>query len=228
LLPLRDTTKSRRPPLVVLVLIAANVLVFLHELRLGEDGVEALFARFALVPERVLLAWQSFLAAPTRYATYLSSMFLHGGILHALGNLWSLWIFGDNVEDRLGHRRFLAFYLLCGLLAGAAHVAFHPDSEVPTIGASGAISGVMGAYLFLFPRAKVLTVIPILFYPLFVELSAFVFLGLWFAAQLASGLLALRETEAATGIAFLAHVGGFAAGAVLQVFFRRRATVRDA
>jgi membrane associated rhomboid family serine protease len=228
LFPLRDTTKSRRAPLVVLLLIAANVLVFVHQWTLGLDGTEELFARFALVPADVPFAWPAFLATPTRYATYLSSMFLHGGLLHLVGNLWSLWIFGDNVEDRLGHGRFLAFYLLCGLLAGAAHAAFHPASEVPTIGASGAISGVMGAYLFLFPRAKVLTVVPILFYPLFLELSAFVFLGLWFAAQLLSGMLELRETEAATGIAFLAHVGGFAAGALLHVFFRRREPVRGA
>ena len=228
MIPLRDTTRSRRPPLVVLFLIALNGLAFLHELRLGDDGLEALFARFALVPEAVPLSPGAFLAAPARYLTFLSSMFLHGGLLHLAGNLWSLWIFGDNVEDRLGHRRFLAFYLLCGLLAGMAHVAFHPTSEVPTIGASGAISGVMGAYLFLFPRAKVLTVVPILFYPLFLELSAFVFLGLWFAAQLVSGWLSLRETEAATGIAFLAHVGGFAAGAVLHVFFRRREPVQGA
>jgi len=227
-IPLRDTTRSRRPPLVVLLLIALNVLAFVHEFRLDEAGLEALFARFALVPDQVPLSGPALLAEPARYATYLSSMFLHGGILHLAGNLWSLWIFGDNVEDRLGHARFLAFYLLCGVLAGAAHVGFHPDSEVPTIGASGAISGVMGAYLFLFPRAKVLTVVPILFYPLFLELSAFVFLGLWFAAQLASGLLALRETEAATGIAFLAHVGGFAAGALLHVFFRRREPVQGA
>jgi len=213
---------------VVLLLIAANVLVFVHELTLGLDGTEELFGRFALVPSTVPLSWSAFLETPARYSTYLSSMFLHGGILHVLGNLWFLWLFGDNVEDRLGHRRFLAFYLLCGVLAGAAHVAFYPESEVPTIGASGAVSGVMGAYLFLFPRAKVLTVIPILFYPLFVELSAFVFLGLWFATQLLSGWLDLRETEGATGIAFLAHVGGFAAGALLHVFFRRRAPVRDA
>lgn len=228
LFPLRDTTRSRRPPLVVVLLIAANVLVFLHELRVGDEGLEDLFARFALVPEAVPLSWEAFLAEPARYGTYLSSIFLHGGFLHLLGNLWSLWIFGDNVEDRLGHRRFLVFYLLCGLLAGAVHVGFHPDSQVPTIGASGAISGVMGAYLVLFPRAKVLTLIPILFYPLFVELSAFVFLGLWFTVQLLSGMLELRETEAAAGIAFLAHVGGFAAGAVLQLFFRRRESVRGA
>lgn len=213
---------------MVLLLIGLNVLVFVHEFRLGDEDLEALFARFALVPAEVPLSGSAFLEAPAPYATYLSSMFLHGGLLHLVGNLWSLWIFGDNVEDRLGHRRFLVFYVLCGLLAGAAHVAFHPDSSVPTIGASGAISGVMGAYLFLFPRAKVLTVVPILFYPLFLELSAFVFLGLWFAAQLLSGWLALRETEAATGIAFLAHVGGFAAGALLHVFFRRREPVQGA
>ena len=224
--PLRDTIPSRRPPLVVLLLIALNALVFVHEFRLGAEGVPELFARFALVPAEVPLGWPAFLAAPARYGTYLSSMFLHGGLLHLLGNLWTLWIFGDNVEDRLGHGRFLAFYLVCGLAAGATHVWFSPGSEVPTIGASGAISGVMGAYLFLFPRARVITVIPVVFYPLFVELRAYLFLGLWFAAQLLSGFLSLRETEAAAGIAFLAHVGGFVAGVGLHVFFRRREPVR--
>jgi membrane associated rhomboid family serine protease len=227
LFPLRDTVPSKRPPLVVLLLVALNVLVFVHEFRLGAEGVAELFARFALVPAEVPLDRAAFEAAPARYGTYLSSVFLHGGLLHLLGNLWMLWIFGDNVEDRMGHGRFLAFYLVCGIVAGATHVWFSPGSEVPTIGASGAISGVMGAYLFLFPRARVITVIPVVFYPLFVELRAYLFLGLWFALQLFSGMLSLRETEAAEGIAFLAHVGGFLAGVVLHVFFKRREPVRD-
>lgn len=226
LFPLRDTIPSKRPPLVVLCLIALNVAVFVREWQLEEAQLAQLLARFALVPADVPLALPDFLATPARYLTYASSMFLHGGLLHLFGNLWSLWIFGDNVEDRLGHGRFLAFYVLTGLVAGATHVAFNPGSEVPTIGASGAISGVMGAYLFLFPGARVVTVVPVLFYPLFVELRAYLFLGLWFTAQLLSGLLALRETEAATGIAFLAHIGGFVAGALLHVFFRRREPVR--
>lgn len=227
LFPLRDTVPSKRPPLVVLLLIVLNALVFVHEFQLGAEDLPELLARFALVPAEVPLRWPEFLAAPAHYGTYLSSIFLHGGLLHLLGNLWTLWIFGDNVEDRMGHGRFLAFYLLCGAVAGATHVWFSPGSEVPTIGASGAISGVMGAYLFLFPRAKVITVIPVLFYPLFVELRAYLFLGLWFAAQLVSGFLSLRETEAAEGIAFLAHVGGFAAGMALHVFFKRRSSVQD-
>jgi membrane associated rhomboid family serine protease len=226
LFPLRDTIPSKRPPVVVLLLIAANVAAFVGALGQGEGTLERAFARFALVPATVPLDAAAFLAEPGRYLSYASSMFLHGGVLHLLGNLWSLWIFGDNVEDRFGHGRFLVFYLVTGLVAGATHVWFHPESEVPTIGASGAVSGVMGAYLFLFPRARVITLVPVLFYPLFVELRAYVFLGFWFAAQLLSGFLALRETEEATGIAFLAHIGGFLAGVVLHVFFRRREPVQ--
>ena len=223
--PLRDTIPSRRPPLVMWLLVLLNALVFAHELRLPERGIELFFERYGVVPARLRLDWAALLAAPDAYLGLVTSMFLHGGWLHVLGNLWVLWIFGDNVEDRMGHGRFLVFYLLCGVLAGAVHVYFNPQSAVPTIGASGAIAGVMGAYFVLFPRAKVITLIPILFYPLFVELPAFVFLGVWFAAQLLSGTASMVAPDEAGGIAFLAHVGGFVAGLLLHVLFvqRRRA-----
>jgi len=224
MLPLRDTIPSRRAPLVVWLLVLVNALAFAFELSLPHGELEAFIARYGVVPVRMGLDAHGLPTAPLAYLPLLTSVFLHGGWLHVLGNLWVLWIFGDNVEDRMGHGRFLAFYLLCGILAGAVHVYFSPESPVPTIGASGAISGVMGAYLVLFPRAKVITLIPILFYPLFVELPAFVFLGLWFASQLLSGTLSLVAPEEAGGIAFLAHVGGFVAGVLLHWPFVRRRT----
>jgi membrane associated rhomboid family serine protease len=218
--PLRDTIPSRRFPLATILLVGLNVAVFVHELRLG-DGLEAFVQRFGLVPRGVPLEVSAFLADPRAYRGFLTSMFLHGGWLHVIGNLWMLWIFGDNVEDRMGRLRFLAFYTLCGLLAGGVHVYFHPASAVPTIGASGAVSGVMGAYFLLYPRARVVTLIPLLFYPVFAELPAFVFLGLWFLMQLLESSAALDP--AVGGVAFLAHVGGFLAGAGLfWVFLRPR------
>jgi membrane associated rhomboid family serine protease len=226
--PLRDTIPSRRAPVVLWLLIVANALVFLYELQLGEPGLEKTLQRYAIVPVRLDLTPHGFLADPASFATLVTSMFLHGGWLHVLGNLWTLGIFGDNVEDRMGKLRFLVFYLVCGVLAGAVHVYFNPGSAVPTIGASGAISGVMGAYFVMYPRARVITLIPLLFYPLFVELPAFVFLGVWFSAQLLSGTAALSAAEEAGGIAFLAHVGGFVAGVLLHWLFLRPQRVRGA
>jgi len=181
------------------------------------------------VPVRLELSPRAFLASPASYATLVTSMFLHGGWLHVVGNLWTLAIFGDNVEDRMGKLRFLVFYFVCGIVAGLVHVYFNAGSSVPTIGASGAISGVMGAYLVLYPRARVITLIPLLFYPLFVELPAYVFLGVWFTAQLMSGAAAPDNLQEAGGIAFLAHVGGFVAGVLLHwVFLQPQRRVRGA
>jgi membrane associated rhomboid family serine protease len=224
--PIRDTVPSRTTPLVVWLLVLVNGAAFAHELTLGPGATEHLVRRFGVVPalwknvtfevlvERPDLAW-------SLVSALFASMFLHGGWLHVIGNLWTLWIFGDNVEDRMGHARFLVFYLLCGVAAAATHVAFNLDSTVPTIGASGAIAGVMGAYFLLYPRARVIILIPILFYPLFAEIPAVVFLGIWFLTQLSSGSLAAAQPGDAGGIAFLAHVGGFLAGLLLHRFFLR-------
>jgi membrane associated rhomboid family serine protease len=220
--PLRDTIPSRRLPIVLWLLVLANAGAFAYELALDDRTLETLIHRYGVVPQELRLSVQGFLDAPHGFLTLLTSQFLHGGWLHVIGNLWTLLIFGDNVEDRMGHRRFLVFYLLCGAVAGLAHVYFHPDSTVPTVGASGAIAGVMGAYFLLYPRARVVTLVPLLFYPLFVELPAFVFLGLWLASQILSGTAALTTPETAGGIAFLAHVGGFAAGFLLHRLFLRR------
>jgi membrane associated rhomboid family serine protease len=158
------------------------------------------------------------------WPTLLSSMFLHGGWMHFLGNMLFLWIFGDNVEDRMGHGRFLVFYLLCGAVAAAAHLASDPASPVPTIGASGAVAGVMGAYFVLYPQSRILTLVPIFLFIQIVEIPAIIFLGLWFVLQLFSGLGSVLSTargDAVGGIAFWAHVAGFAAGALLVLAFRR-------
>lgn len=149
-------------------------------------------------------------------------MFLHGGWMHLIGNMWMLWIFGDNVEDRLGHGRYLLFYVLCGLAASWTHILLHPNSTVPAIGASGAISGVMGAYLLLFPRARVITLFPLFFIPYFLELPAIVYLGAWFLMQLFSGAFSILAPGEGGGIAWWAHVGGFLAGALLGPPMRRR------
>jgi membrane associated rhomboid family serine protease len=223
--PIRDTIPSRRLPVVTWLVVVLNALAFAYELSLPHPVLERLLHERGLVPLRLAHALGDpadvvGLGAPL--ATLVTSTFLHGGWLHVIFNLWTLLIFGDNVEDRMGRMRFLVFYLLCGALAGAAHVAFNAGSEIP----SGAIAGVMGAYLVLFPGARVVTLVPILFYPVFVELPAFVFLLLWFLGQVLSGTLAVVAPEEAGGIAFLAHVGGFVAGVLLHWVFVRPARKR--
>jgi len=146
-------------------------------------------------------------------------MFLHGGWIHIIGNMWTLWIFGDNVEDRMGPVRFLAFYFLCGLAAGVVHLYTNPDSTLPTVGASGAIAGVLGAYLLLFPHSRIIILVPLFFLPLFVEVPAITYLGFWIVSQIFSGTLSLALPEDVGGVAFWAHVGGFIAGAVLCWLF---------
>ncbi len=195
------------------MLVLVNVLVFLWELTLPEKRLEQAFFQYGIVPRR--------LGEGGGYFTFLTHQFLHAGWLHVIGNLWTLWIFGDNVEDRMGHGRFLGFYLLCGVLAGLAQSLASAGSGLPSIGASGAIAGVMGAYFVLFPRARVITFVPVFFYPLFFEIPAVVYLGLWFAMQLFSGTLSLASPSDVGGIAFLAHVGGFVAGLLLHRLFVR-------
>ncbi len=201
-------------------LILANAAAFAYELSLSDTELRDLTLLCGVVPRRYLdLQWAHEVGFPPFDPwPFLTSLFLHGGWVHAIGNLWTLWIFGDNVEDRLGPVGFLIFYLACGFSAGAVHLATHPESMAATIGASGAIAGVMGAYLVLFPRARVLTLIPIVIWPWFVELPAVLFLGLWFLTQLYSGAMSLGVPEAG-GVAWWAHVGGFAAGILLLPIF---------
>ena len=210
MIPLRDVIPSHTTPVVTILVIALNALVFLYELSLGPRAQAAFMQFFGVVP------------AALEPATLVTSMFLHGGWLHVLGNMLYLWIFGDNVEDRLGHGRFAVFYLMCGLAAALAQTVTSPHSIVPMVGASGAIAGVMGAYFVMFPRSRVLTLIPLFIFWEVIELPAIFFLGFWFLMQLASGVGSLSAaTQTAGGIAFWAHVAGFVVGAGSIVFFRR-------
>ncbi len=216
--PLRDTVRSRKFPLVNWLLIGANVLVFLYEVSLGPARLDSLMADYALIPARLSLA------APLSLITLLTSTFLHGGWFHVISNMWTLVIFGDNVEDRMGSFRYLVFYLMAGVFAGVVQVFFGAGSTIPTVGASGAIAAVLGAYLLLFPRGRVLTFVPLFFLPWLMEIPAFVYLGLWFLSQLSSGLLALGAAAGPGsfgGIAWWAHIGGFAFGLLLVRIFAR-------
>jgi membrane associated rhomboid family serine protease len=215
--PLRDTVRSRSVPLITWGLIAANVLVFLYMVSLGEAGIAQLFDRLALVPSRLSLA------QPMGWGTLVTSMFLHGGWFHLLSNMWTLFIFGDNVEDRMGSGRFLMFYLLSGVVSGLTHAYFAPGSSVPTVGASGAIAGVLGAYFLLYPGARVITLMVLVVLPWIIEIPAFVYLGLWFVSQLSSGLLNLGAAGDFGGVAWWAHVGGFVFGLIMvNLLIRRR------
>lgn len=216
--PLRDTVQARSLPLMNWALIAINVFVFFA--LLSGPGAAFWIERYALIP-----AYLS--ETPTAWLTLVTSMFLHGGIFHLLSNMWALYIFGDNVEDRMGSVRFLIFYLLCGVVAAVVHVLMNPGSTIPTVGASGAISGVMGAYLVLFPFARVITLVPFLFLPYFFEIPALFFIGIWFVGQLVNALMtsALAPPDVG-GVAWWAHVGGFVAGMALARLFLVRRPVR--
>ena len=222
--PIRDTIPSRRPPLVTWLLIGINVAAFVYQLALPANASEAMIHRFAMVPSQLSdLDWSMPLAIPAGLLPLLTSMFLHGGLLHILANLWTLWIFGDNVEDRMGPWRFLVFYLLCGLFASVVHWLTNPASTLPTVGASGAIAGVCGAYIRLYPKARIVTAVPVFFYPVVFELPALVYLGFWFLLQIWSGFAALAGQSDVGGVAWWAHVGGFVAGMALLAVFKRHA-----
>jgi membrane associated rhomboid family serine protease len=209
MIPLRDTVQARNYPVVNNVLIGLNVLVFLFQLSQGAEGARFVYI-FGLVPARYSNPQISvYFSTPYQLFSFLSFMFLHGGFWHLLGNMWSLYIFGDNVEDRLGHLLYLVFYLICGLASGISHLLLNLNSNVPTIGASGAIAGVMGAYFILYPRSKILTLIPIFFIPYFLEIPAYFFLGFWFIFQFIS---AAGSHGQAGGVAWWAHIGGFIFG----------------
>jgi membrane associated rhomboid family serine protease len=218
MIPLRDTTPSRNYPVVNNLIIAANVLFYLVEMGQGPDLGRFIFT-YGLVPARYsTTAISSYFSPAQQVLSLFSFMFLHGGFWHLLGNMWSLYIFGDNVENKLGPLRYLVFYFLCGWASGLSHLVTNWHSDAPTIGASGAIAGVMGAYLVLYPHSRILTLIPIFFIPYFVEIPAFFFLGLWFLLQFLSALGSSGHT---TGIAWWAHIGGFLFGILLLKLFSR-------
>jgi membrane associated rhomboid family serine protease len=220
LFPLRDNIPSRSRPVVTVLLIIANFYFFFQELLLSDAALTRFIHTWGLVPADFFAALASEPLSYTTYLPFVTNLFLHGGWLHILGNMWYLWIFGDNIEDRMGKTRFIYFYLLCGIIANAAQVIVDPGSPVPTVGASGAISGVLGAYLMLFPRARIATLIPL--FPIFpiIQIPALLFLPLWFFIQLQHGAATLFT--AGTSIAWWAHIGGFAAGFVLARFIQPR------
>ncbi|MBW1971636.1 MAG: rhomboid family intramembrane serine protease [Deltaproteobacteria bacterium] len=219
--PIHDTIPRQSPPIITWLIIGVNSIVFFIELNIPEASLERLFYLFGVVPARYHNpAWASLFGLTTNsYWPFFTSMFLHGGWLHFIGNMWVLWIFGDNVEDRLGRFSYLIFYILCGLIAGITHCLINPHSTVPTIGASGAIAGVMGAYFLFFPYAKIITLIPIFFFPFFFELPAVLFIGIWFYIQLFSGTLSLATKGSYGGIAWWAHIGGFISGIIFGFIF---------
>jgi membrane associated rhomboid family serine protease len=218
MIPIRDTIRSRNYPDVNLLLITANA--FFYQVEIGQGPLQDQFVYlYGLVPARYSVPEiASHFTPGQQVISFFSFMFLHGGFLHLLGNMWSLYIFGDNVEDRLGPVRYLIFYLLCGWASGLSHLMTNLSSEIPTIGASGAIAGVMGAYLVLFPSSRILTLIPIFFIPYFIEIPAFLFLGLWFILQFVS---AAGSGGQATGVAWWAHIGGFLFGIILVKLFMK-------
>jgi len=220
MIPLRDDNPIRTRPLVTFALIALCTLAFLWQVSLSANGQQQVAYLFGFIPAVLFGNAQlegQWIPAST---TIITSMFLHGGWLHLIGNMLYLWIFGDNIEDRIGRGRFLVFYLVCGGVAALGQGLADPQSEIPMIGASGAISGVLGAYLVLYPRAKVLVLLPLLIFITTVRVPALVVLGIWFAGQLLSSLIAAPGSG---GVAFAAHVGGFVAGVVLiRLFLRGR------
>lgn len=211
MIPLRDQNPTRSWPWLTYLVIALNVGVYAYQLGLS-DAAQAMFVeRFGVMPYALAVMHH-----PGSWITPLTSMFMHGGFLHLAFNMWSLHIFGDNIEDALGRSRYVLFYVACGVAAAAAQVLVDPDSTVPMVGASGAISGVLGGYLRLFPRARVVTLIPIFIFMLVRELPATVFIAIWFLIQLVGGVEALASLgEQTGGIAFFAHIGGFLAGLFL-------------
>lgn len=220
MIPYKDDNPTQTFPFVTVALIVLNTLVFLYEIVLGRGG-QAFIFEFGMIPYEVTHGG-NIPVSPSLppFMTLFTSMFLHGGWLHLIGNMLYLWIFGDNVEDRLGHFRFLVFYLVCGLIASGTHIASSWNSTIPTVGASGSIAGVLGAYFFLFPRARVYTIIPIFFFLEIIALPAAVVLGFWFLIQIANGIFAWGIDMG--GVAWFAHIGGFSGGYLLMRLYARR------
>ena len=215
MIPLRDTQPSYSTPFVTILLIVMNVFVFLYEVSLDDYTRNAFISTWGMIPARF------------EYTDMLTSMFLHGGWLHLIGNMWFLWIYGDNVEDTLGHGKYLLFYLLCGLAAAGTHAVTNLDSRIPTVGASGAIAGVMGAYLVKFPHSRILTLVVVFVFITTVEIPAVLILAYWFLIQLASGMWSVGYSQLSQGgVAWFAHVGGFVAGVILINVMRTRERYR--
>jgi membrane associated rhomboid family serine protease len=216
MIPLRDTQPSYSTPFVTVAIIAVNVFAFLYQLSLDPYTLNWFISHYAIIPDRF------------QYIDLLTSMFLHGGWLHLIGNMWFLWIYGDNVEDVLGHAKYAMFYLLCGAAAALVHVVTNPYSRVPTLGASGAIAGVMGAYMVKFPHSRIITLVPIFIFFTTLEIPALIMLAYWFILQIFSGVGSIGYSNVSGGgVAWFAHIGGFVAGIVLIFVLRTRERFRN-
>lgn len=211
MIPLRDENPTKTFPFVTIIIIAINILVFIYELSLGRQ-LESKIGQFALIPYNV-----THLVNITSLSTLITSLFFHAGLAHIIGNMLYLWVFGNNIEDRLGHARFIFFYLFCGIVASFGHILTALNSKIPVIGASGAVSGVLGAYLLLYPKAKVLVLIPFFYIWRIAKVPAMWFLLFWIFLQFiyGAGSLALSDEPARGGIAWFAHIAGFFAGLIL-------------
>lgn len=220
MIPIRDTIRSRKFPVVTVTFIAMNILVFLYQASLPREALDALVRLYGVIPARDLPRLLDHPFSLTTYVPFVTAMFLHGGWFHVLGNMLYLWVFGDNVEDSMGRGMYVVFYLLVGFAGSLAHILANPSASIPTIGASGAVAGVLGAYFISFPRSRVLTLLPLFFIFTLVEIPAVLFLILWFGMQLLSGVASLAVTGET--VAWWAHVGGFLSGALLIRLFRYR------
>jgi membrane associated rhomboid family serine protease len=219
MIPVRDTIPCYHTPYVTWTLISVNVTVFLFMVAMPDSMAQNFVYLYGLVARRYTdPAWASLSGFPDdHYFSFLSSMFLHGGVLHIVMNMWFMWIFADNIEDRMGKVRFILFYFMCGLVAAVGQVVFNPDTAIPVVGASGAIAGIMGAYFMLYPYARIVLWLPLFFLPIFFELPAIAFLGFWVIMQLQKA--ATAGTEGVADVAWWGHLGGFIAGALLYRLF---------
>ena len=223
MIPLRDKIPSSSFPFINIIFIVLNSLIFLYEVSLGGE-LERFIHEYGLIPAKVV--FYSNTGFVDRFYPFFTSMVLHGGWFHLIGNMLFLYIFGDNVEDRMGHFKYLLFYLICGLGAAFTQIITHVRSEIPMVGASGAISGVLGAYILLFPKSRIVTLVPIFFFLHIVEIPAAVFLLIWFVMQFFSGVATLAASRDTGGVAFWAHIGGFVVGLVLARFFIKKGYYR--
>ncbi len=214
MIPIKDENPTETFTYVTLALIGINISIFIYQILQGLQGANQLILQYALIPSQIRQPLHL-----KDYSPYISSMFFHAGFLHLAGNMLFLWIFGNNIEDAIGHFRFFIFYLLCGILGSIAHTIMNPNSNIPTIGASGAISGVLGAYLLLYPKAKVITLVPIFYFIRIIKLPAFLFLGYWILLQFLYGIFTLGLNRVEGGVAWFGHIGGLIAGIILINFF---------
>ncbi|CDF58430.1 rhomboid family intramembrane serine protease [Thermobrachium celere] len=224
MIPIRDINPSRKKPFITILLILINIAVFVFEVILPRNITSAFIQYFGFIPAELTrsIFYTDFNYLWINLLTIFTSMFLHGSLTHLISNMWALWLFGDNVEDRLGHFKFLLVYLLSGFIAALTHYIFNINSSIVTIGASGAIAGVMGIYFILYPFAKIETLFLVLWLPFFINVPAFIYIGLWFVSQISNGILTLFGPVFGFGIAWWAHIGGFLFGTYIGKRYKNR------